>query len=164
MGCGKTTVGEKLSQSLNLSFVDLDEYIERQQGKSVRNIFMEEGEIVFRKYEYQAVLELLQSASPVVVSLGGGTPCYFDTMQRLVSSPHNSVYLQSSIPFLTQRLFNEKAKRPLISHISKKEDLQEFIGKHLFERSPYYQKAKIHVTTDANTPEAIVEQIISLLA
>lgn len=164
MGCGKSTVGKKLSQSLDLPYVDLDEYIENQQGKSISEIFQDDGEIVFRKHEYQAVKEMVQSSTPAVISLGGGTPCYFDTMEKIVTSPHASVYLHTSIPALAKRLFPEKAQRPLISHVSTLEALTEFIGKHLFERSPFYQKAQIKVTTDSLSPSAIAEEIQAALA
>lgn len=164
MGCGKSTLGKKLSQAVALPFIDLDQYIETQNGKSIAAIFQEEGEIAFRKFEYQAVLDLIQSPEPAIVSLGGGTPCYFDTMQQISDSSHTAVYLKTSIPSLVDRLFDERAKRPMISHLSDREALVEFIGKHLFERAPFYQQAKVHLTTDNKTVEELVVQLKNALA
>lgn len=164
MGCGKSTVGKLLSSTLNLPYIDLDEYIENQYGKTIQEIFQDEGEISFRKYEYEAVKSLMQSTSAAIVSLGGGTPCYFDTMDQIMNSPHASVYLQTSIPTLSKRLFNERAHRPLINHISSMDDLNEFIGKHLFERSPFYLKAQIKIVTDNHDPEVLAQKIQESLA
>ena len=164
MGCGKSTLGKKLSQAVALPFIDLDQYIETQKGKSIAAIFQEEGEIAFRKFEYQAVLDLIQSPEPAIVSLGGGTPCYFDTMQHISDSSHTAVYLKTSIPSLVDRLFDERAKRPMISHLSDREALVEFIGKHLFERAPFYQQAKVHLTTDNKTVEELVLELKNDLA
>ena len=80
MGCGKSTLGKKIIQALALPFIDLDQYIETQKGKSIAAIFQEEGEIAFRKLEYQAVLDLIHSPEPAIVSLGEEplvilTPC-----------------------------------------------------------------------------------------
>ena len=80
MGCGKSTVGRLLAKYLELPFVDLDDYLSEIHGRSVPNLFLEHGEIGFRKIEKTALYALLDSAQPSVISLGGGTPCYADNM------------------------------------------------------------------------------------
>lgn len=92
-----------------------------------------------------------------VLSLGGGTPCFGNNMD-LVNEQATSVYLQANIPTLVERLLPEKAKRPLIARIQD-QDLPEFIGKHLFERSQFYRQAKNTVSVDKKSVDQIVNEI-----
>ena len=163
MGCGKSTIGKSLAQKLNVSFIDLDQMIENQENKSISSVFSEKGELYFRKLERQFLQGLIAQESPAVISLGGGTPCYFDNMETLVTAKHYSVYLKASIPTLVQRLKLEKAQRPMIAHLPDDAALTEFIGKHLFERNAFYQKAKLVYTIDGLTVEAIVTDLLAAL-
>ena len=97
----------------------------------------------------------------MVIATGGGTPCYSNVM-GLLNSDKNSVtiYLNSSLDTLTNRIFNEKSKRPLISHLSTKEELKDFIAKHLFERSFYYNRSSYKVITDGLEVDEVVTEII----
>ncbi len=163
MGCGKSTVGQILAEKLEFSFLDLDDYIEQNQQATISEIFDSKGEIFFRKLEAEAVKQLSKDSDSLVLALGGGTPCYSDTMQFLVNHPNvKTVFLNLSIKKLSERLINEKAKRPLIANLND-EDISEFIAKHLFERSFYYNQAEIGIQTDSLSTDEIIATIQSKL-
>ncbi|SFZ95074.1 shikimate kinase [Flaviramulus basaltis] len=161
MASGKSTIGVKLAKKLKYDFIDLDDFIENKENLSVSDIFKSKGEIYFRKQESFYLEELLQTKTNVILSLGGGTPCFGNNMQ-LISNANNvrSIYLKSSIPALVKKLSKKKNKRPLIAHIKTDEALTEFIGKHLFERIPYYSKAEVQINTDNKTKKEIVKEIL----
>jgi shikimate kinase len=161
MGSGKSNVGEELSKVIHLPFIDLDSYIEQQEGKSVSAIFTDRGEIYFRRKEAEYLKSLLASHPKLVLATGGGTPCYGDVMSQLLEVPKSvTVYLNCSVDTLTTRLWKEKNQRPLISHLTSEELLNDFIRKHLFERSFVYNKAAIKINCDTLTTSEIVEQIV----
>ncbi len=160
MASGKSLIGKKLSTILDYKFIDLDNYIEDKEGKSISKIFLEEGEIYFRRVEHSCLKEILKTKENIVLSLGGGTPCYFDNM-KIISEANsvNSIFLNVTIPEIASRLQSETSTRPIVSHIKNKEDLLEFIGKHLFERSKFYRQADLII--DGNQePDLITETII----
>ena len=163
MGSGKSTVGQILAEKLDTNFLDLDAYIEQKQQATISEIFNSKGEIFFRKVESEAVKQLCNHSESLVLALGGGTPCYSDTMQFLVNHPNVvTVVLNISIKNVSERLISEKAKRPLIANL-KNEDIPEFIAKHLFERSFYYNQAEIGIQTDSLSVAEIVATIQSKL-
>ena len=163
MGSGKSTVGKKLSEQLGHRYIDLDDYIQKREGHSIAQIFKNKGEIYFRKVESKYLKEVL-GIHGAVISLGGGTPCYGHNMDIIKNADDAfSIYLKATISNLTDRLFKEKDSRPLISHINQKQDLSEFIGKHLFERSPFYSQSDITLETDNKTVDEIAEMIITKL-
>ena len=163
MGSGKSTVGKKLSEQLGHKYIDLDDYIQKKEGHSIAQIFKNKGEIYFRKVESKYLKEVL-GIHGAVISLGGGTPCYGHNMDIIKNADDAfSIYLKATISNLTDRLFKEKDSRPLISHINQKQDLREFIGKHLFERSPFYSQSDITLETDNKTVDEIAETIITKL-
>ncbi|MCH4551008.1 shikimate kinase [Aestuariibaculum lutulentum] len=160
MASGKSTIGRILAEKLNYDFLDLDDYIEEQEQNSIKTIFQIKGEIYFRKVETKYLRELLDSESNLILSLGGGTPCYSNNMDLILKADNvKSVYLKASIPTLVNRLKGEKGKRPLVAHIETDEELTEFIGKHLFERSPFYSQANIVLPTDNKTTSEIIEEL-----
>jgi shikimate kinase len=164
MGSGKSVVGEILAKKLNYKYVDLDDQIEVIQGKSINDIFEDKGELYFRKLESQILDDILEDNSNMIISLGGGTPCYGDNFERICEQKDaKSIYLKASIQTLTDRLFTEKIHRPVISHLETREALEEFIRKHLFERAYYYSQSDISVIVDEKKPETIVDQIIEKL-
>lgn len=163
MGCGKSTIGRDLAKVLGYTFLDLDDYIEEQENETVTNIFKNKGEIYFRKKEHLYLEELISKKEKIVLSLGGGTPCYANNMGLLANDVVRSIYLSVSIKELTSRLFKEKDKRPLIANIKTTKELQGFIGVHLFERNSFYSKATITLKTDGLTKEGVVEAIIKEL-
>lgn len=158
MGSGKTTVGKLLAKDLNLSFIDLDTYIEQSESMTIPQLFESKGEIYFRKKEYVYLKEILAEQNNFVLSTGGGTPCYGDNMKAIIQETENNFYLKVSLPGLVERLSKEKSERPLIKD-TPDEDLPEFIGKHLFERSFYYSQSNHIVTCDAKIPAIIVKEI-----
>lgn len=162
MGSGKSTIGRLLSKKLNINFIDLDDYIERQLEKSISTIFEEHGEIYFRKMEHNFVKELMSKKDSFILSTGGGTPCYSQNMEVINSKSINVFYLKLSIVALVERLTLEKEHRPLIKNIETAE-MPEFIGKHLFERSFYYQQATNSISCDNKTPDQVVAEIIGRL-
>ena len=161
MGCGKSHIAKMLSHKLNFKLVDLDEKIVQQQGRTIAEIFAEKGEIGFRRIERDTLHVLLQSEENIILSLGGGTPVYYDNIE-IINQKSESFYLRASVATLTERLKPQKSHRPIIAHISD-DGLPEFISKHLFERAPYYAQCRHQLITDHKTPENIAEEIIRLL-
>ena len=160
MASGKSKIGVELAKMLNYSFLDLDNVIEKEENKDIKDIFSSSGELYFRKKEKEYLDKLVHESKNTIISLGGGTPCYYDTMNNLVKNTSlKTVYLNTSIPVLVNRLKNEKAKRPLISHIKSDELLIEFVGKHLFERASYYNQAEVKINANGSV-DAIVKSII----
>jgi shikimate kinase len=161
MGSGKSSVGRELANTLQIPFIDLDAYMEELNQLSISEIFSRFGEIKFRKLEKQALEEVLSLNQDFVLSVGGGTPSYYDNMDRIVLNT-DSFYLRMSPIELKNRLIKEKKSRPLISRIQD-EDLTEFIAKHLFERSQFYNKANTIVDVKEKSVKEIVTEIINQL-
>jgi len=161
MASGKSTVGKLLASQLGIDFIDLDEYIEEREKKSIKNIFSEKGEIYFRKLEHNILVEILNENRSLVLSTGGGTPCYANNMQTILEQADHSVYLKMTIPQLVERIASEKSNRPLVKDIADNE-LPEFVGKHLFERGPYYALAE-HVVNGFGKPADVVADIKQIL-
>jgi len=161
MGSGKSTIGSFLSKMFKIPFYDLDKYIEEKQQKSIKNIFQENGEIFFRKLEHQYLNELLNVDEEMIISLGGGTPCYANNHLHFEKDTIESFYLNTSIKSLANRLNNELDKRPLLN--DSEDDLETFIAKHLFDRSYFYNKAKHKIKTDNKTIEEIALEIKNTL-
>ena len=162
MGSGKSTIGKRLAKKLGIPFIDLDEYIEASEDISIPEIFNTKGEVYFRKKEYEYLGEILNDQKDFVLSTGGGTPCYGENMNAINNATSNVFYLKVTIAELIDRLSLEKAQRPLIANIPDKE-LPEFIGKHLFERSFFYAKAKHIIYTDGKEVDTLVTEIQDLL-
>ena len=162
MGSGKTTIGRIIANQLNVKFLDLDEYIEQKENLSVRAIFKEKGEVYFRKKEHQYLKEIFLNHNKFVLSLGGGTPCFGTNMELINQNTANSVYIDVGIKELSERLLFEKSHRPMIAHL-KDDELNEFIGKHLFERSFFYNQARHKVKSDHRTANELAEVIINSL-
>lgn len=142
MGSGKTTTGRKLARSIGYFHFDLDEEIEKLLGKSISAVFAEDGEDAFRKFEHSALVSLTHRKN-VVISTGGGTPCFFDNM-KLMKDSGVTVYLKMSPESLSKRLLSARVKRPLIENITP-EDLPGFIRAHLMRREDFYNQALITV-------------------
>ncbi|MEW7279103.1 shikimate kinase [Aquimarina sp. 2201CG1-2-11] len=164
MGSGKSLIGNDLAKKIKFDYLDLDDFIEIQEEKSISEIFKDHGEIYFRKKESLYLNEVLKAKNSTVISLGGGTPCFGNNLEIVLKNENvKSVYLQTSLDELVNRLFKEKNKRPLISHTQATEELKDFIRKHLFERAFYYNQANYKVITDAKNADQISEEIIELL-
>ena len=148
MGSGKTTVGKALSKDMGIPFYDLDWYIESRMRKTVAQIFAERGEEGFRKIEYNMLHEVAEFED-VIISCGGGTPCFFDNMDYM-NEQGETVYLKASPEVLYGHLKMGKTERPLLKNKTP-EEMQAFIAEQLEKREPYYSKAK-H-TLDVNLLE-----------
>ena len=163
MGCGKSTIAKLLAKTTSISYLDLDEIIEKQENSSVKKLFSDKGEIYFRKLEHQIFANLIQNPDSFILSLGGGTPCYSNNHEFLKSKGVISIYLSASIPILYERLLNSNSERPLIAN-KNPEDRKEFIAKNLFDRSFYYNQAHYKINVDGKSPEEIVSEIETILA
>ena len=162
MASGKTTIGKSLAKKIGFEFIDLDQYIENKEDMSVSEIFATKGEIYFRKKETKYLIELIDKDEKSIISLGGGTPCYGNNLELILMANNTlSIYLKASLKELVRRLFVDKNNRPLIAHLKTKQALLEFVGKHLFERSNYYNQVTKIINIDDKTKEQIVEEIVS---
>ena len=165
MGAGKTTVGKALSKELGIIFYDLDWYIESRMRKTVAQIFAEKGEEGFRKIEYNMLHEVAEFED-VIISCGGGTPCFFDNMDYL-NQQGDVVYLKATPETLYKHLMMAKVERPLLKNKSP-EELIAYITEHLKERSPFYEKARysldVNVLDNYDKIAISVERIKTLLA
>lgn len=139
MGAGKTTVGKALSKELNIPFYDLDWYIESRMRKTVPQIFAERGEEGFRKIEHNLLHEVAEFEN-VIISCGGGTPCFYDNMDYL-NAQGDTVYLKASPEVLYGHLIIGKTERPLLKNKTP-EEMQEYIREQLDKREQYYLQAK----------------------
>lgn len=139
MGAGKTTIGRQLARSLGHRFYDLDWYIESRMRRTVRQMFDERGEEGFRKVEHSMLHEVAEFED-VVVSCGGGTPCFFDNMDYM-NRQGATVYLKAEPDVLCRHLKMGRTVRPLL--LGKSDDeVRAFIHEQLEARAPYYEKAK----------------------
>jgi shikimate kinase len=155
MGAGKTSVGRQLAERLGVSVVDTDEMIEQKVGKSINEIFAEEGEAVFRKYER----ELLQTLplENIVITTGGGMVIQKENRDWM--KQHGIViYLHCEPEEILRRLASDET-RPLLKQRNK----QEQIKRLLTERLPYYQEAHFTINTTNKTIPEIVDDIVTML-
>lgn len=161
MASGKSAVGKILAKKMNLQFIDLDDFIEGKEQLTISELFKTKGELYFRKVEGIYLQELLNLSENCIISLGGGTPCYGNNMD-FISKNAISFYLKASINTIFERLKHETSQRPLVASIGLN-NLQEYIGKHLFERTVFYSKANFSVSVDNRNLEEIVQVIEELL-
>ena len=139
MGSGKTTVGRALAKDLNMPFYDLDWYIESRMRKTVKQIFDERGEDGFRVIERNMLHEVAEFEN-IVVSCGGGTPCFFDNIDYL-NQQGETVYLKCTPEVLHKHLSMGKTVRPLLLNKTP-EQVKTYIEEQLQVREPVYSKAK----------------------
>ncbi len=156
MGAGKTTVGRKLAKEMNLSFIDLDLYIEGRYHRSIRQLFAERGEEAFRDIEKRLLHEVAEFED-VLVSTGGGTPCFFDNME-FMNMAGTTIYLKVSVDELASRLESCKQTRPVLQNRSG-EELRSFIKENLEARTAFYEKANIIYDAEQMMTEADVQAI-----
>lgn len=142
MGSGKSTAGKKLASRLGMNFLDLDEYIETEYGKTIPEIFGQDGEDRFRELEHLYLQKVIMGDN-LVISLGGGTPCHYNNME-LINNNGVSIYFKMSADALAHRLVNAKKKRPLIDGMSE-EQLKSYIHNNLDKREIFYLQAHYKV-------------------
>jgi shikimate kinase len=162
MGSGKTTIAQLLAKEKNINWIDLDDAIEKETQKSIASLFQTKGEVYFRRIEHTLFEKIVQQEENLIISTGGGTPCYANNHLLLKGDNVVSIYLKGSIHTLYQRLINEKIKRPLLANLTG-EELKEYIAKSLFERSYFYNQATYKLDIDQKTPETITAELLQLL-
>jgi shikimate kinase len=149
MGCGKTTFGRKLAADLGWQFADLDELIEERYKISIHDFFEKYGEESFRRIENMMLREIL-TKHKIIVSTGGGTPCFYNNME-LMNRYGVTIFLNTPVPVLVQRLLNGKRKRPLVMGLGINE-LTLKINQHLAQRIGYYNMAQHKISLDEQVP------------
>jgi len=151
MGCGKSYTGRHLAPLLGYDFIDTDHLIENNEGIPIKEIFETKGEQYFRTKE-QEFLQTLQPEQNLVISTGGGLPCFFDNMD-VMNKIGITIYLNRSKTKVIERLIKGQQKRPLLTGLLP-EEIASFYDEKLKTRSPFYEKAKIHAG-DADVDEII---------
>jgi shikimate kinase len=138
---GKTTFGKMLAQRLHLGFLDLDGYIEQNEGKSIPDIYTRLGDEGFRRLEWKALKEVVNRMDNLVISTGGGVPCHCDNMS-LMEQYGKVIYLKVSSETLVERLKHAASNRPIVMGKTK-EELRNYVSdlrekcEHLYLRAQY---------------------------
>ena len=156
MGSGKSKIGKEISKRNSISFFDLDVIIEEEENKSILKIFEEHGESYFRKLEKKALHKIIRKDN-ILVATGGGTPCYYNSMDTM-NTVGKTIYLSCSEAILYRRIIQKTKKRPLINNLSRKK-LKVFIKETLQRRRYFYEKANYIV----NSNKENIEEIIKIL-
>jgi shikimate kinase len=157
MGSGKSTAGKKLAASMGWNFVDLDRKIEEKAGKTIPQIFSQDGEDHFRKIESD-VLRSMESLAETIISTGGGTPCHGNNLDFMLATGL-TVYLKMNPAQLADRLLGSTGERPLIKNIPD-DQLYDFIEKKLAVREKWYSRANIiieGINLDINLLHSIIK-------
>ncbi|MEM9887915.1 MAG: shikimate kinase [Bacteroidota bacterium] len=159
MGSGKSYLGKRIAPKLAYDFLDLDDYIEERTGRSISEIFIEDGEVAFRQIESDC-LKSLESQSQLVLATGGGTPCFFDNIHWM-NQKGTTVFLDVITPILVQRLSSETEQRPLLAGRSA-EELSTFITQKVAERRPFYEKAQ-HILKQEEVEMDMVGRFLEMI-
>jgi len=156
MGAGKTTYGKRLARDINYNFIDLDQKIEAEQGKTISEIFAEKGEDGFRQIEREAMMQTF-GLENTIVATGGGTPCFFDNMQ-LLNQNGATLYIELTPKALVWNLMNSHKDRPLL-HNKTYEELVDYIDTSLQKRLPFYTQARYKVDGIGITSQKMLEAL-----
>jgi len=150
MGAGKSTLGKRLALKLGVDFLDLDILFEDKYKLNIRSFFEKYGESLFRQFEYDLIKSTFELRD-VVISTGGGTPCFYDAM-NLMKLNGTTVYMETTPAGLASRLMNSKRQRPLLAGKSP-DELLEYITEKLHQREYWYQQA--HLKVNAINPDLV---------
>ena len=163
MGSGKSTLGKRLANKLGISFIDLDGYFEQKYKTSISLFFERFGEVSFRQLEHEVLKEVIEKFDDVVISSGGGTPCYDENMD-LMNRHGTTVYMKLPAGVLASRLSNSpfRYKRPMLKGLDKDSMLQT-ISRHLEEREVFYSQSKIVIDAHKSSVENIAELISNVI-
>ncbi|HPF65387.1 shikimate kinase [Lentimicrobium sp.] len=148
MGSGKSTAGRKLARMLGYAFEDTDELIAAMTGKTIEEIFDNEGEDAFRTLEH-SVIRSLTGRVNTVIATGGGAPCYFDNLSLMLRSGI-TVYIKLNPVSIVKRLSQSKTNRPLIKKTGQ-DQLLPWVTQHLEQRALFYEKA--HIIFKGESPD-----------
>jgi shikimate kinase len=158
MGSGKTHWGNRLAEKMQLPFFDLDSVITQKEQKSISDIFSEKGEEYFRYLEKEVLEELVLGEERFILSLGGGTPCFFNNIE-FMKKYGKVIWLNTSVDVLKQRLIRERIIRPMIKNVSEA-DLKSYIIRKLGERKMYYEQADLMVHEEGIQLEPLIELLL----
>jgi shikimate kinase len=142
MFSGKSTVGKKLASIMNYNFIDTDKYFEDKYKISIFDFFEKFGEEMFRKFEHDILKELVVKDN-VIISTGGGLPCFNDNMD-IINKEGISIYLEMPYNAIINRQKNSKQKRPLLKNKTQ-EEIELYLKALLTKREPIYKKSKITI-------------------
>lgn len=140
-GCGKSSLARYLAHQFHRPYFDLDRMIEQQEQASIQQIFAERGEEGFRITE-SVLLRHYAFPSDAIVALGGGTPCFHNNMDWLLQHG-TTIYIQTEVEVLVERLWHNIAHRPLLEGCRSKEDLRQKLTNILIQRNPIYIRAHL---------------------
>jgi len=161
MGSGKTTIGKLLAARLGYSFIDMDTHIEEKQFKTISQIFAKLGEAEFRILEQKCLHEVAEFEN-VVISTGGGAPCFFDNMDYM-NACGLTIYLKLTPTELAERLEASHAnKRPLLAN-RKGEELRQFIADGLAKREPFYAQASYSLSGEIDATVTKIYELVKSL-
>jgi len=160
MGAGKTTFGKALAKRLDLTFIDTDAYIENRFHRSINDIFATAGEEKFRDIEHK-LLEEVAEIEDVVISTGGGLPCFHNNMTYM-NDKGLTVFLDAPVEALSERLESAKSTRPVLQN-RKGDELKLFISDNLNRRRPFYEQATIHIDTSIFDINKMIDNILEMI-
>ncbi len=158
MYSGKSTVGKQLAKMLKYDFVDTDVLFQNQYNTSISDYFSEHGEAKFREAERQILEDLRDYPNNVVISTGGGLPCFNNTMD-LMRDMGIVIYLKASVNAIFRRFDRSLAQRPLLAGLSREEAIRK-IETHLSEREAFYERANVTISAESVNYDALL-QILS---
>ena len=156
MGSGKSSVGKRLAQALDLPFRDADDEVETAAGRSIPEIFEQLGEPAFRDGERRVIARLLEGP-PIVLATGGGAFMNAET-RELIKTRSVSVWLKADLPILAKRVAR-KESRPLLTG----KDPMVVLTEQAAVRYPAYAQADITVETGDTTHQVSVDQVVRAL-
>ena len=159
MGAGKTTITKLLANELHLPFYDTDQEIEKNEKRSVSEIFKKDGELHFRMLETELLKNITKNS---IIACGGGLPIHNNNM-GLINSKGISIYLKASNNCLFNRLKNEKQSRPLIENKTD-EELEAYIQNEIQNRNPFYILANYTILVDDKSTDEVLREINSLIS
>ena len=145
MGAGKSTMGRLIANKLGCKFIDTDIYIEKKEGRSIPEIFADDGEAYFRSAETDALKELLKSDEKHVLALGGGTPLLEENRELLKASDAYVIFLKISAKDAYERL-KDDVSRPLLQGTNVKEKIESLLQM----RNPVYETIADYVLLEDN--------------
>ena len=157
MASGKSSFGQLLALRLGYSFIDLDLLFEERFKISISDFFLKYDEAAFRQIEHSLLIETITTEN-MVISTGGGTPCFFDNMQ-IINNAGFSVYIQWECATLAERLMVAKKRRPLVKDIPGG-FLKEKIRRDLDERNLFYRQANLILNADNESPDKMMDWIV----
>jgi shikimate kinase len=158
-GSGKSTFGKLIAKELNFDFIDLDHLIEKETGKKIKDIFVSEGEGKFRELETFYLQKTLDRRDGILLSTGGGTPCFNDNME-VINQKGVSVYLDVSLDEINKRLLKDQTgKRPMFAGMDAGEITLK-LKNLLLQREPYYLMSKIMLSGDDISTEHLMSALM----